>query len=348
MTDPITPEERRYLLSQIDDTDRTDSLVRKLMARHDEQSARLESVRVYVSTTTDMSADLVARRVLNILASQPEAPKALPPEDDYDTSGWRVPPKGPAAEAGGHGVSLLELAEGRLAAANARIAELESLSREAYRTWEHQKQHWHTERSELLGQVKFFLKDQQKRASELKEALDGWHECKEAYESQKQSVHAVCDDRDAAKARADAAERDTYEARKAYDECVMHKNDAIDRANAAERETMEADKSNEGLVEQIATVQIEATELRTERDQLAARVTELEADQVERGRYIDSLERMQCTPEERKVLKACRDAAISEDDHGDDDRPCFELDDAIAVTAAELANRAAKAKRGGA
>lgn len=144
----------------------------------------------------------------------------------------------------------------------------------------------------------------------------------------------------AANARADAAEQ-------AIDCLRQNANNAVERADAAdaaEREVACLREQNSGLLEQLRLVDNRTAEsFRAERDQLAARVTQLESELEQQH----TLKPMQlCTPEERKVLEACDEISDHEwqklRDDGFADAP------QCALAAAWLANRAAKAKRGGA
>jgi hypothetical protein len=83
-----------------------------------------------------------------------------------------------------------------------------------------------------------------------------------------------------------------------------------------------------------------ATKAEAERDQLAARVTELEEDKQMYDRSRVELYRQACTPEERAVLEAMSKARIGSDDCGG-----YFSSSTSSVVMAELANRAAKAKK---
>jgi hypothetical protein len=122
---------------------------------------------------------------------------------------------------------------------------------------------------------------------------------------------------------------------------VRHEDAANARADAAERAEKEAVAAlDANWVQHQRIVKAE-----TERDQLAARVQGLV------HWYSESPSR--CTPEEREVLEACREMRLEEEDADDEPGEPVEVgedcyiytDDQHAIVRAELANRAAKAKR---
>jgi hypothetical protein len=265
-----------------------------------------------------------------VLAGQPEAPKELDcvfmiagnrysVGDDGMTYALKPEaPKGQGATEEAHLLADIRLADAltataeRLAAANARIVELEEelnlrvlmctgcdAANARAVEWEQIAEQRHRDILDLTTdntKQRRAAEDANARIAELEDKLQ-MADCAEV----------------AANARADAAER-------------------------AEKEAVAALDAN--WVQHQRIVKAE-----TERDQLAARVQGLV------HWYSESPSR--CTPEEREVLEACREMRLEEEDADDEPGEPVEVgedcyiytDDQHAIVRAELANRAAKAKR---
>lgn len=292
---------------------------------HAAANATLAAIRGYMFSTQADSSYAVkgqqanrVRDLLTALASQPEAPLRNGPSD-ADSMPVCVPeaPKVPAAEADPHGpdhgeadpdypphahaftdagpstretlLSRLSELERNLAAANARIAELEL-----------DRNEWMTQHENLLAMYQASVTDiaaANARIAELEARLViGPRNSDEVQiyieEGIKVETQVCRHERDLANARADAAEW---------------------------KYLVEARTVNE---------------LTAERDQLAARVKWLEA-RWEESDY--------CTTAERNVLDACKQSEIHPGTPGISD-PCINRGE-WRIAAAELANRAAKAKR---
>lgn len=128
----------------------------------------------------------------------------------------------------------------------------------------------------------------------------------------------------AANARADAAERDVDFWKKAAKNLGYERIAESSRADAAEREKK--------------TLSDWFDACRAEREQLAARLESAHACLLAR--------RERCTPEEREVLEAMKELRITVADVGFGGQRNVNYGDVLPVLEAELANRAAKAKRG--
>ena len=141
---------------------------------------------------------------------------------------------------------------------------------------------------------------------------------------------------EAANARADAAEREAERWEVCAKDLHAERIAESSRADAAERHVTEWKR----LHGEAATLWREAGD---KADQLAARVTSLQAELD--IAWADDDPKETCTPEERKVLDAMARADITFDTHGHR-RAIFDnsLHEILACEA-ELANRAAKAKR---
>lgn len=189
-----------------------------------------------------------------------------------------------------------------LAAATARIVELEALNKKGDKELQSTLQRCmqleplvaHLERRikdwevatecgspvMVSGHIRF-LKDSldaaNARIAELERANDVAVEVARRIDAEERLAHALVAQSLTLRER-DGAERIARYAEQVAHSAETERDAANARADAAERETREADKSNEGLVEQIATVQIEATELRTERDQLAQKLDAAERE----------------------------------------------------------------------
>jgi hypothetical protein len=354
-----------------DDLRFTMASIREAFAPHVAATATLERVRAVIETPWHNAQQVAFERITDALAGQPEAPKAvlyhhigcdardgLPCTHECATWVYGQPevPKGQGTTADAL-ADYMQAATAGWDAKDARIAELE-------RALEAQVAATHNETSGRDA-AKARVAEQDREAEvrvaayerltaelcELSASVPGMLDRIAAAKSQIAGLERMLDEqqqwtsdaqdkRDAANARADAAERDR-EATRDHVRRIVTDTRLTNRGKRERLVSYLAGQFNPGIdCDLHSRLENEVLRLEHERDQLAALA-------AERGRllYHYTSNAGLCTPEERAVLEACKNATISEDDHGDDDRPCFDLDDAIDVTAAELANRAAKAKR---
>jgi hypothetical protein len=214
-----------------------------------------------------------------------------------------------------------------LAAANAKVLELKSEAE----ALTHHREFLLNDRSGL--RLKLQAAAANAKIAELEAEANDWkadrHETANA-------LHRASIRTTAANARADAA---SAEHTKEAESLHRRLDDALARADASEQE--------ERIARRLRVVELErAMKAETERDQLAARVT-TQAAEIERWKVAFA---EACTPEEREVLKAARDAHIYPNANGvgydfrlvevwSAGRPAL----TCPVAEAELANRAAKA-----
>jgi hypothetical protein len=295
-------------------------------------TATLERVRALVGEDREPYGEVPVFELRAALASQPEAPKVKRLEGNggtlrYDGAGPAIAlgaeaPKGQGPSYGKlfEMVSILQTNEAGLqrdlAAANAKIAELEvdvKLQQQAGRA--------HLQAADAAkAQVKDLTDRGYKAAQLLIEA------------------NARIADQVTIAEQANAIAKSALE-RSA--EMIRQRDAANARADAAEREMHTAHQQTEVALRG--------------RDQLAARVKELEAKNRNLLHTIQSDSGDACTPEERNVLGACKAMELGDDDPDADPLEPQEVgedcyiytDDQHVIVRAELANRAAKAKRGG-
>jgi hypothetical protein len=302
-----------------DDLRFTMASIREAFAPHVAATATLERVRAVIETPWHNAQQVAFERITDALAGQPEAPRV---PNTYEV--WRGTEKRKDDV-------VLETTDIELAARTA-CADLSGQTfwgmkrqPEAPKGQEepdHDCSDWAVPQSDLAAA--------KAQIGGLERALSD--ELRAHHETRLREL--------AANARADAAERDR-EATRDHVRRIVTDTRLTNRGKRERLVSYLAGQFNPGIdCDLHSRLENEVLRLEHERDQLAALA-------AERGRllYHYTSNAGLCTPEERAVLEACKNATISEDDHGDDDRPCFDLDDAIDVTAAELANRAAKAKR---
>jgi hypothetical protein len=156
----------------------------------------------------------------------------------------------------------------------------------------------------------------------------------------------VIDERGAANAR--AVEWEQIAEQRHQDILDLTTDNTMQR-RAAEDANARADAAERGRQTMVRA----ALDAEEQRDQLAARVKELELINAKLNEY--RVRAGVCTPEERRVLGVCAAMRLCDDDPDADPLEPQELgedcyiytDDQGAIARAELANRAAKANRGG-
>jgi hypothetical protein len=305
-----------------DDLRFTMASIREAFAPHVAATATLERVRAVIETPWHNAQQVAFERITDALAGQPEAPRV---PNTYEV--WRGTEKRKDDV-------VLETTDIELAARTA-CADLSGQTfwgmkrqPEAPKGQEepdHDCSDWAVPQSDLAAA--------KAQIGGLERALSD--ELRAHHETRLREL--------AANARADAAERDR-EATRDHVRRIVTDTRLTNRGKRERLVSYLAGQFNPGIdCDLHSRLENEVLRLEHERDQLAARVKELETQAYHRESRIAGLKLKQCTPEERAVLDKCRDALIL-DKAG---RSGFASVSESAVCRAELANRAAKAKRVG-